>query len=315
MSALTERMLHLRQVPVSAKLSPPVLKIVAEQLRERTFAAGETLFTQGDPMGGVFLLTDGALDLVRDGAPFGSLAAPQTVGFLAALARSDASFAAVARTPVRAFELPVDVMTELYEDNFDLVLATLRYFAERLTIDLGELPENELGVAPLEMDIAPGRPVDWVEKILCLRKTTGFAEANVHALGVLARRMQEAHVPAGTTLWRIGDRAERAFYILRGTVRCEAADGRVFRYGPGTGLGALEALADRPRWFSATAETDAIGLYGHTDRLLDLFEHEFRMAMDFITMLASLQVELLDRRAALGQQPLRSKIGRLRVGA
>ena len=315
MTALTERMLQLRQVPVSAKLSPPVLKIVAEQLRERTFAAGTMLFAQGEPMDGVLLLTEGSIDLVREGKPFGSLAAPQTVGFLAVLARSDASFSAIAKTPIHAFELPVDVMTELYEDHFDLVVATLRYFAERLTIDLGELPESDLGVAPLEMDIVPNRPVDWVEKILCLRKTTGFAEANVHALGGLAKRMQEVQVPAGTTLWHIGERAERAFYILRGTIRCEAADGRVFRYGAGTGLGALEALADRPRWFTATVESDAVGLYGHTDRLLDLFEHEFRMAMDFITMLARAQVEILDQRAALGQQPLRAKIGRLRVGA
>lgn len=315
MSDLTERMLHLRQVPVAAALSPRVLKIVAEHLEERLFAEGERLVTEGEPMASVILLTDGALALERGGAAAGSLGAPQTVGFLEVLANLDASFSATARSAGRAFVLSSDLMSELLEDYFELTVSTIRYFAEYITGDLRELPEVELGVAPVDLDRAPGRPVDWVEKILALRRTTGFADANVHALGILARRMQELSVPAGTTIWQVGERAERAFYILRGTIRCEAADGRVFRYGAGTGLGALEALADLPRWFSATAETDAVGLYGHTDRLLDLFEHELRMATDFVTMLARETFALVARRIALGQQPLRVKLNRLRVGA
>jgi CRP-like cAMP-binding protein len=136
----------------------------------------------------------------------------------------------------------------------------------------------------------------------------------------MARQMEEVRVKPGATFWNVGEPADRVLFILKGAAHCKTADGREFRYGTGTGVGGVEALADKPRWYGVTAETDVVGLLGHTDQLLDIFENQFRMAMDFVSMLARAEIGLLARRATLGQQPLAalrnvSNLGGVRVGA
>jgi CRP-like cAMP-binding protein len=315
MSDLTERMLHLTQIPVGAMLPAAVLRVIAAHLQERTFAPGTLLMRRGEPIDGLHMLIDGGVALTREGASLGDLDAPQTLGFLGILARQEGPYDATAKNEVRALELETDTLLELFEDHFELLSATLRYLAERLYLDMQELPKEALGMAPVDLGVVPARPLDLVEKVLFLRTTSGLTEANVNALALVARQMDEVRVPAGTKFWSIGDPAERVLFIVNGSVRCEAGNGREFRYGPGTGVGGIEALADKPRWYSVTAETDVVGLLGHTHQLLDVFENQFRMAMDFMTMLARAEIGLLARRATLGQRPLTAKVGGIRVGA
>jgi CRP-like cAMP-binding protein len=315
MSDLTERMLHLTQIPVGAMLPAAVLRVIAAHLQERTFAPGTLLMRRGEPIDGLHMLIDGGVALTREGASLGDLDAPQTLGFLGILARQEGPYDASAKNEVRALELETDTLLELFEDHFELLSATLRYLAERLYLDMQELPKEALGMAPVDLGVVPARPLDLVEKVLFLRTTSGLTEANVNALALVARQMDEVRVPAGTKFWSIGDPAERVLFIVNGSVRCEAGNGREFRYGPGTGAGGIEALADKPRWYSVTAETDVVGLLGHTHQLLDVFENQFRMAMDFMTMLARAEIGLLARRATLGQRPLTAKVGGIRVGA
>ncbi len=315
MNDLTERMLHLKQIPVGAMLPAPVLRVVAAHLKERTFAPGVRLMRRGEPIDGLYMLTDGGVALTREGASLGELDAPQTLGFLGILACQDGPYDATAKGEVRAFELETDTLLELFEDHFELLASTLRYLAERLYFDMQELPTEALGMAPVDVKIVSDEPLDLVEKVLVLRTSSGLTEANVNALAVMGRQMEEVRVKAGTRFWNIGDPAERVLFIVKGSVRCEAANGREFRYGPGTGAGGVEALANKPRWYAVTAETDVVGLMGHSDQLMDLFENQFRMAMDFMSMLARSEIGLLARRAALGQQPLAIHLGGIRVGA
>lgn len=317
---LTERMLHLRQIPVATMLPSPVLRMLAGMLRPRTFVDGEAVLRKGAPLESMYLLTDGALSLVRGGAPFGELRAPQTVGFLSIIARQDAPYDAVARGEVGAYELETDALLDFFGDHFELLEATLRYFAERLYFEFQTLPQEMLGIPAVDMGKVPDRPLDLVEKILFLRKSSGFATANVNALAALSRQLEEVRFSRGTQLWAPGDRGDRVIFLLEGTIRCVATDGRNFSYGSGTGVGGIEAIADRPRWYTATAETDIVGCWGHTENLFDLFEHQQRMAMDFVAMLARAQAGLLERKAKLGQNPLAvvreaKKLGTVRYGA
>ncbi len=319
MSDLTERMLHIRQIPVGAMLPPKVVRVIAEHLRERTFAPGRRLMRLGEPIDGLHMLTHGGVALTREDKPLGDLDAPQTLGFLGILARMEGPYDATAKGEVQAFELETDTLLELLEDHFELFTATLRYLAERTTSDMSELPQEALGMASVEMGPIPDRRLDVIERVGLLQKSSGLAQASINALAVMARQMEEHRVKAGTTFWRVGELAEQALFLLKGTVVCETADGRVFRYGPGIGVGGMEALADRQRWYSVTAETDIVGLVGRTDHLLDLFENHHRMGMDFVAMLAKAQVGLLARRAAMGQQatPARdvTRLRGVRVGA
>lgn len=304
MSDITEKMLHIRQIPVGAMLPAPVLRVIAAHLRERTFAKGTLLMRSGDPIDGLHMLTDGGVALTRAGASLGDLDAPQTLGFLGILARQDGPYDATAKTEVRAFELETDTLLELFEDHFELLSATLRYLAERLYFDMQELPAEALGMAPNDLGPAPDRPLDLVERVIFLRATSGLTQASVNALALMARQMKEVRVKAGTPLWRVGDVAEGVLFLVEGTALCSTADGREFRYGSGTGVGGIESLADKPRWYGVVAETDVVALQGSTPQLMDIFEHQFRMAMDFTAMLARAEIGLLARRSALGQKPL-----------
>ena len=317
---LTEKMLLIRQIPVGAMLPPQVVRVIAAHLEERTFAKGTRLMRRGEPIDGLHMLTHGGVALTREGTSLGDLDAPQTLGFLGILARVDGPYDATAKSDVTCLELETDTLLELLEDHFEFLAATLRYLAERLYFDMQELPKEALGIPPVELGPVPDRPLDLIERVMFLRTSSGFTQASVNALAVMARQMEEVRVKAGTTFWNVGDPAERVLFILKGTVHCVTADGRDFRYGPGTGAGGVETLADKPRWYSVTAETDMVGLLGHTDQLMDIFENNFRMAMDFVSMLARAMIGLLARRAALGQKPLTAirdvtKLTGVRVGA
>lgn len=320
MSDLTEKMLHIRQIPVGAMLPAPVLRVIAAHLRERTFAKGSLLMRSGEPIDGLHMLTDGGVALTRAGSSLGDLDAPQTLGFLGILARQDGPYDATAKSEVRAFELETDTLLELFEDHFELLSATLRYLAERLYFDLQELPQEALGIPPTDLGTVPDRPLDLVERVMFLRTTSGLNQASVNALALMARQMEEVRVKAGTSLWKVGERSEGVLFVVRGAVLCTTADGRAFRYGPGTGVGGIEALADKPRWYGSDAETDLVALRGNSDQLMDIFENQFRMAMDFMSMLARAEIGLLARRATLGQKPLAAlrdvtKLSGVRVGA
>lgn len=317
---LTARMLHLRQIPVAALLPPPVLRKIAGALRPRTFDDGTTVLRQGAPLDAMYLLTDGTLHLEKDGQPFSDLVAPQTVGFLPIIARLDTPYDATAKGEARALELDTDTLLEIFDDHFELTAATLRYIAERLYFELRELPEGLLGIPPAEVGPVPAHATDLVERILLTRHISGFATANVNALAVLARQVVEARPAAGARLWAEGDPSGRVLFLVAGTIQCETSDGRRFTYGPGTGVGGLEALAERPRWYTATAATEVVGFWGETADLVDLFEYQPRMAMDFIAMLARAQLGLLARKSKLGQDPLAgardvSRLGAVKVGA
>ncbi len=301
---ITERMLHLRQIPVGAILPARLLRVIAHHMLPRTYARGERVMARGEPIDAFTMLIDGSLSLTRDGVAVGELRAPQTLGFVGILARQDGPYDAVASTDVSAFEIETDTLLELFEDHFDLLEATLRYFAERLISDMQELPAEALAIPAVDMGRIPAGPLDLVTRVLLLRKSSAFATANVSALAVIARQMSELRVDAGHRFWAIGDPADTTVFLARGSVVCETADGRTFRYGAGTAAGGLEAVADRPRWTSVTAETSVIGLLGRTDNLLELFENQFGLAMDFIAMLARVQLGLLERKAKLGQSPL-----------
>jgi len=317
---ITERMLHLRQIPVAAILPTAILRLLAGAMRARTIRPGRSLAKQGTPVDALVLLTEGSVMLRRNDEPYGELRAPQTMGFLSILARTDAPWDATTLVESRAYEIETDTLLDLFADHFELVEATARYLAERLWFEFQELPAQMLGIPSVELGPIPARRVDIVERVLYLRKTSGFATANVNALAAMARQLEEVRFPAGTVIWKAGDPGDRVITLLEGSVRCEVPDGRAFTYGPGVGMGGVDSLADRPRWFSATAETPVVGLSGHSEDLLDLFEQQHRLAMDFIAMLSRAQAGLLERKAKLGENPLAvernaKKLGSVRYGA
>jgi thiamine biosynthesis protein ThiC len=66
-------------------------------------------------------------------------------------------------------------------------------------------------------------------------------------------------------------------------------------------LGGLEALGDVPRWYQAVTETPLVALAGDVDTLLDVFEDNMEMGMDYLAILAQWMLDIYERRAERGE--------------
>ena len=111
--------------------------------------------------------------------------------------------------------------------------------------------------------------------------------------------MAEVSFPPGTRLWDEGESAGTVLLIVSGTIASTARRGEaVFTNGPGAPLGAVESMAERPRWYTATTETKVTALQGSVEGLIDVFEDNFEMAMDYLAVMARAQMRLLELRVS-----------------
>jgi len=60
-------------------------------------------------------------------------------------------------------------------------------------------------------------------------------------------------------------------------------------------LGSLDAVAEVPRWFNAVTETPVVALQANMQYLIDVFEDNFAMAMDYLGVQARWLLEIFDR--------------------
>ena len=327
----TERMIYLRSIPVAAVVPAQVLSVLANAFSEKTFSAGEVVVQQGEPVDALELLVEGKLPLMKSGKRVGQLEPPQSIGFLDILARADSTYDAVAVSDLHTLHIDTDALLEIIEDHFPMMEATLSYFAERLYPEVAGLPAevlDEFLAEPFESDFEVSSPakrddasnIDFVERMLFLRNTRVFASTNLNALGALSRQLVEHRLEPGTTIWQRGDSVDRFLIILSGRARCTAKDGKQFGVGPGALLGAAEGIADKPRWFYMEAEESLVILDGRVDTLLELFEDNSRMGIDFIATLARDLRRAIARKLELGIQTIDvrrqvSNLGAVKVGA
>jgi CRP-like cAMP-binding protein len=319
---LTERIIYLRAIPVGAMLPPPVLKIIASSLRETSFAAGESLMREGAPISALRLLTEGRLALVRKGKPFGTLAPPQSLGFLGILARGDGTYDATAEVATRCLELDSETLLELLEDHIELLQATLRYLCERLLHELKELPGEILGglLEGTPRDL-PERDLDPVERMVYLRSLGVFDKTNLNSLAALAQTLVQCRFEPGAVVWRTGEPATCTGLVLRGRARCVTDDGqRRWVAGANSALGGIEAIAGMPRWYELSAETPLVMFKLPTEPFMDILEDDFPLAVSFVALFANLLVDHLERKAAAGQSTVGvlrnvTKLGDVPVGA
>jgi CRP-like cAMP-binding protein len=318
---LTERLLHLRAIPVAAMLKPEVLHMIARYLEPRSFRRGDRLMEHGAPLASMHLLLEGKLELLREGSRVGEIAAPQTIGFLGILGRADASYDAVALEDTRTLELSADAMYELLEDHFSLFDASLRYLSERLVQELVELPEQALHIAAIDARPIAGRAMDYVERIVFVRGLRAFGTANINALALMTERLIEERHEAGVHLWSEGDPSNIHYMLVAGTLRCTTKSGKTFDYGRGAVVGGTEGIARMTRWYTLESATPVVLLRGRQEVLMDLLEENFPMAMDFVGFMAGFLQTLVDQRIKAGAagsfqvQREVSKLGKVKVGA
>jgi CRP-like cAMP-binding protein len=296
-----ERILSLKRIPILSGLAPEDLAVVAEHGRERFFPKGTALLREGEPIPALFAVLDGRVHMSRKGRVLGHVGSAGFVGGAGMFARDPDGLSAVAETDTLALEVEADAALEIFEDHFPILHHVLREVCRWLLDLVARLPsERYRDIFPaFEVTRAPTGDLDLVERILFLRQVSPFARSSINALAELSRGMAEVAFPPGTRLWDEGEAAGTVLLTVSGTVACTARGGdAVFTTGPGAPMGAVESMAERPRWYTATTETKVTALQGSVEGLIDVFEDNFEMAMDYLAVMARAQIRLLELRVS-----------------
>ncbi len=295
-----QRILYLKRLPAFSTLPGSELAAIAEHLQERFFTTGSVLLKEGRPVGAVYFVIEGALDVHRHGRFVGAVGPGFGVGGLGLLARDPEGAQVTATSDTLALELDADTLLEVFEDRFPILHHVLRDVSRQIIDNVVRLrldPAARMPVLSLPSD--PNHELDLVERIFFLRQMQVFQRASINALAELSRAMNHVRFEPGVTLWREGELAPGLYLILRGTVRASSqAPGLLFRPGPGFPLGAHEAIAEVPRWYEAVTETRLAALQGNAEALIDVFEDNFDMAMDYLAVLTQGLLEILESRPA-----------------
>jgi CRP-like cAMP-binding protein len=224
------------------------------------------------------------------------------VGALALFARDPLGSQVVAEEDTLTLELERDAVTELLEDHYPILSHVLREMSRR-AIDLVTRfrLDPTAGIPECPVDAPEAGDIDLVGRIFFLRRMSVFRHSSITALAEMARAMAQVRFEPGTVLWREGEASPSIFLVRSGWLRAAGSSGVVFRAGPGFPLGALEALGEAPRWYEAVAETPVVALQGNMGVLVDVFEDNFGMAMDYLAVIAQSTLRILDWAAVRGE--------------
>ena len=299
-----ERLLHLKRVPMLSGLSAADLAVVADAATERFLPAGSVVFREGEPVGSVHFVVEGALSTFRRGVRVGRVGPGAGVGGLAVFARDPLGSQVVADEDALTLELDADAVWDVLDDHFPILHHILREMSRR-AIDLVTRFQLDPTAGIPECPVGEGEDgdIDLVDRIFFLRRMTVFQRASITALAEMARSMAQVRFEPGTVLWQEGEPAPGIFLVRSGWLRARGSAGLSFRPGPGFPLGALEALGEVPRFYQAVAETPVVALQGPMGVLVDVFEDNFAMAMDYLAVIAQSSLRILDWTAARGEEP------------
>ena len=212
-------------------------------------------------------------------------------------------------TDVLALELDREILVDIFEDLFPFLIEAIRETSRRhldVIRKLTQVPDQLPAIHPESMRLAG---LDFVERLLLLKTPEGpFERSSIDALAEIAQRARHRSIEPGATLWRQGERAGTACLIVSGSIACSGSrpDGSI-RFLAGERAprsGALEAITGQPRWHDAVAETRADVLEHDVDDLIDVFEDNVEMAMDFLAWVSSAALTLIERLTGPGPELL-----------
>ena len=122
----------LQNVPLFVGLDKKELESIADSMRERRFAAGETVTEEGAAGAGFFIVEDGTADVTVEGEPRGSIGPGDYFGEIALLTGSDRTATIVARTDMLCYGMTPWDFRPLVESNSTIAWKLLTAMAEKL---------------------------------------------------------------------------------------------------------------------------------------------------------------------------------------
>ncbi|MEE8409633.1 MAG: cyclic nucleotide-binding domain-containing protein [Myxococcota bacterium] len=274
----TERLVGLRAFPGFSELEPETVSSIAENVRERFFPAGTTIFYEGERIDHVLFIISGQFSLRRHGHDVSAMFQHQSVGFIQALglipalANNLAGIEAVARTDVYAYEIELNLLWEVLEEHFEIMAAVLGGLARQLIFARRKLLGTAGFASEDPADPPPAHRLDLVERVLHLRKVMVVAGSRIEALIGLARESIELRLNEDTLIWQEGDSMGSMLMLIGGEIECSTKAGHRFLFAAGDTVGGLDTLAQMPRWFTARTVSPVVALRIETDSFFDAVE-------------------------------------------
>jgi CRP-like cAMP-binding protein len=122
-------MFFFRQTSNFANASIEALSDLVQDLEEKRYEPGDTLWEAGEPADSSVLVVDGVLECRAEGLEPFTFERGFIVGGLDSLAREPRWYGARSKTPLRVIELPRAHMFDVLEDHVDMAMELVRALA------------------------------------------------------------------------------------------------------------------------------------------------------------------------------------------
>jgi len=122
----------LKKVPLFADLDGKELEQISASMRERLFAAGDTVTQEGAGGAGFFVVESGSADVSVDGSPRGTIGPGDYFGEIALLTGSDRTATITATTDMLCYGMTPWDFRPLVESNSAIAWKLLTAMAEKL---------------------------------------------------------------------------------------------------------------------------------------------------------------------------------------
>lgn len=127
-----EKVLFLKSVDIFAHAAIEELGSIASLAEEAHFAAGETIYREGDAVEAIYIILSGRAQVQSNGKAIREVGAKHAVGVLAALDLNAALRTVMAKEPVDVLKINVHDFQEVLASDFELVKAVFRVVAEQI---------------------------------------------------------------------------------------------------------------------------------------------------------------------------------------
>ena len=123
---------YLKRVPLFRDLDRDELDSVGAMVTDLRFAAGETLIHQGAPAHEMFIVTEGTLEVTRDGAHIADIGPGAFAGEMAVLARTQRNSTVTAKTDVEVLHIDGRSLQTMFADVPEIAVKMLPIVAGRV---------------------------------------------------------------------------------------------------------------------------------------------------------------------------------------
>lgn len=265
------------------EVRPPdrMVQQLSASLQDVFFAAGTTLYQQGESANKMYFIIRGEVALESENEEAWVFGAQSLLGAIDAGQRRPYSRTARARSEVAALTMAFRDYVDLMEDYFDFTKNSVEF-------NCRSLHERSLQLAPDHVfpplarrdPLLPLHPLttELMDRVLVLSRCDLFSNTPVQALVTLAKHVETERWGAGDTLFRDGDPAPHVRLVAVGTLRAQRLTPVVdARFGPGDLLLRQAALGIQSHSYTVIAETAAITLRLLAEDLFDIAEDHFQL--------------------------------------